>query len=69
MHESLQTYTFLERKFREKYDGDIIFLPNITIFEKITKNTFLPFSFQNRLQKNEVLKIALELFYWLKTSI
>ena len=40
MHESLQTYTFLERKFREKYNGHIIFLPKITIFEKITKNTF-----------------------------
>ena len=40
MHESLQTYTFLERKFREKYNGDINFLPKITIFEKITKNTF-----------------------------
>ena len=31
-------YTFLERKFREKYNGDIDFLPKI--FEKITKNTF-----------------------------
>ena len=40
MHESLQMYTFLERKFREKYNGDINFLPEITIFEKITKNTF-----------------------------
>ena len=40
MHESLQAYTFLERKFREKYNGDINFLPKITIFEKITKNTF-----------------------------
>ena len=40
MHESLQTYTFLERKFREKYNGDIYFLLKITIFEKITKNTF-----------------------------
>ena len=30
-------YTFLERKFREKYNGDINFLPKITIFEKITK--------------------------------
>ena len=40
MHESLQMYTFLERKFRKKYNGDIIFLPKINIFEKITKNTF-----------------------------
>ena len=69
MHESLQTYTFLERKFREKYNGDINFLPKITIFEKVTKNMFFAFFFQNRLQKNEILKIALELFYWLKTSI
>ena len=38
MHESLQMYTFLERKFREKYNGDINFLPKITTFEKITKN-------------------------------
>ena len=43
MHGSLQMYTFLERKFSEKYNGDINFLPKITIFEKITKNTFLPF--------------------------
>ena len=34
-------YTFLERKFREKYNGDINFLPKITIFVKITKNTFV----------------------------
>ena len=40
MHESLQMYTLLKRKFREKYNGDINFLPKITIFEKITKNTF-----------------------------
>ena len=40
MHESLQMYTFFERNFREKYNGDINFLPKITIFEKITKNTF-----------------------------
>ena len=40
MHESLQMHTFLERKFHEKYNGDVNFLPKITIFEKITKNTF-----------------------------
>ena len=40
MHESLQMYTFLERKFHEKYNGDINFLQKITIFEKISKNTF-----------------------------
>ena len=40
MHESLQIHIFLERKFCEKYNGDIKFLPKITIFEKITKNTF-----------------------------
>ena len=40
MHESLQMYTFLERKFHEKYNGDINFLPKMTIFEKITKNMF-----------------------------
>ena len=33
MHESLQMDTFLERKFREKYNGDINFLPKITSFE------------------------------------
>ena len=69
MHESLQMYTFLERKFYEKYNGDINFLPKITIFEKIKKTRFLPFFFQNRLQKIWDSKIALELFYWLKTSI
>ena len=42
MHESLPMYTFLERKFRAKYkyNGDINFLPKITIFEKITKTRF-----------------------------
>ena len=40
MHESLRMYTFLEREFREKYNGDVNFLPKITIFEKFTKNTF-----------------------------
>ena len=40
MHGSLQMYTFLERKFCEKCNGDINLLPKITIFEKITKNTF-----------------------------
>ena len=69
MHESLQMYTFLKRKFREKYNGDINFLPKITIFEKITKNTFLPFFFKTGYKKIEILKIASELFYWLKTSI
>ena len=70
MHESLQMYTFLERKFRKKYNGDIYFLPKITIFEKITKNTFFcHFSFKTGYKKIEILKIALELFYWLKTSI
>ena len=39
MYESLQM-TILEGKFREKYNGDFNFLPKITIFEKITKNTF-----------------------------
>ena len=48
MHESLQTYTFLERKFREKYNGDIIFLPKITIFEKITKNMFFAIIFLSK---------------------
>ena len=48
--------TFLERKFNEKYNSDINFLQKITIFEKITKTSFLPFFFQNRLQKNEILK-------------
>ena len=70
MHKSLQTYTFLERKFREKYNGDINFLPKITIFEKITKkHVFCHFSFKTGYKKIEILKIALELFYWLKTSI
>ena len=70
MHESLQMYTFLERKFREKYNGDINFLPKITNFEKITKNMFFcHFSFKTGYKKIEILKIASELFYWLKTSI
>ena len=70
MHESLQTYTFLERKFREKYNGDINFLPKITIFwENHKKHVFCHFSFKTGYKKIEILKIALELFYWLKTSI
>ena len=64
MHESLQMYTFLERKFREKYNGDINFLPKITIFEEITKNNvFCHFSFKTGCKKIEILKIASELFY------
>ena len=70
MHESLQMYTFLERKFREKYNGDINFFYQKSPFlRKSQKTRFLPFFFQNRLQKIEIIKIALELFYWLKTSI
>ena len=52
MHESLQMYTFLERKFREKYNGDINFLPKITIFEKITKNTFFAIFLLKQATKN-----------------
>ena len=64
MHESLQMYTFPERKFREKYNGDINFLPKIAIFEKITKNTFFcHFSFKTGYKQIEILKIASELFY------
>ena len=64
MHESLQMYTFLERKFREKYNGDISFLPKITNFEKITKNMFFAiFLSKQATKKIEILKIASELFY------
>ena len=64
MHESLQMYTFLERKFREKYNGDNDFLSKITIFEKITKTTFFcHFSFKTGYKKIKILKIASELFY------
>ena len=52
MHESLQMYTFLERKFREKYNFDIIFYQKSAILRKSQKTRFLPFFFQNRLQKN-----------------
>ena len=40
---------FLERKLCEKYNGDIIFFK-----PKITKNMFLSFFFQNRVQKIEI---------------
>ena len=64
MHESLQMYTFLERKFREKYNGDINFLPKITVFEKITKNMFFAiFLSKQATKKIKILKITLELFY------
>ena len=52
MYERLQMYTFLERKFREKYNGDISFLPKITIFEKITKNTFFAIFLSKQATKN-----------------
>ena len=52
MHESLQMYTFSERKFREKYNRDIIFLPKINIFEKITKNTFVAIFLSKQARKN-----------------
>ena len=45
-------YTFLERKFREKYNGDINLLPKITIFEKITKNTFFAIFLSKQATKN-----------------
>ena len=52
MHESLQMYTFLERKFRERYNGDIDFLPKIAIFlsKQATK--------KKKKKKGEILKIA-----------
>ena len=52
MHESLQMYTFLERKFHEKYNGDINFLPKITISEKITKNPFFAIFLSKQAKKN-----------------
>ena len=38
-------YTLSEREFHKEDNGDIDFSPNITIFEKITKNMFLAFFF------------------------
>ena len=46
-------YTFLERKFYENYNAGIHFLP-----KNGGKNTFLPFSFQNRLEKKN------QNFFW-----
>ena len=47
MHESLQMYTFLERKLCEKYNGDINFLPKILFFlENNKKQVLYPFSFE-----------------------
>ena len=52
--------TFLERKFHEKYNGDVNFLPKITIFEKVMKNTFFAiFLSKWAAKKIEILKIAL----------
>ena len=44
-------YTFLESKFHENFNGDIYFLPQITIFEKITKNTFFAIFFSKLARK------------------
>ena len=60
MHESLQTYTFLERKFREKYNGDInFFTKNSPFLTKSQKHIFCHFSFKTGYKKIEILKIAL----------
>ena len=67
MHESLQMYTFLERKFREKYNGDINFLPKSLIFEKITKNMFFAiFLSKQATKKIEILKMLWNCFIDLK---
>ena len=64
MHESLQMYTFLERKFREKYNGDInFFTKNHHFWENHKKHVFCHFSFKTGYKKIEILKIASELFY------
>ena len=56
--------TLSEREFHKEDNCDIIFLPKINIFEKITKNMFFcHFSFKTGYKKIEILKIALELFY------
>ena len=56
-------YTYLERKFHENYNGDIDYLPKITISKKITKNMFFAIFFQNRIEKYQIQKIAFEMFY------
>ena len=41
----------------------LIFYQKSPFLRKSQKTRFLPFFFRNRLQKIEILKIALELFY------
>ena len=63
MHKSLQMYTFLERKFHEKYNGGIIFLQTITIFEKITKKyVFFAIFLSKQATKIEILKTTSKFF-------
>ena len=60
-------YTFLERKFHEKYNGDINFYQKLPFLRKSQKTCFLSFFYQkNRLQKIEILKIAFRFFFDLK---
>ena len=64
MHESLPMYTFLERKFREKYNGDINFLPKITMPNKVKnlkkickKVKFLPYLAWNSKNQQKLTKM------------
>ena len=50
-------YSFLERKFQEKYNSDIIFKPKFTNFEKIKTHIFPPFSFKTGYKK-EIPKLV-----------
>ena len=63
MHESLQMYTFLERKFRKKYNGDINFSQKSPFFSSHKKHVFCHFSYKTGYKKIEILKTASELFY------
>ena len=48
----------------------LIFHQNHYFFEKITKTTFFPIFFRNKLAKKiKILKVAFEMLYLLKTSI
>ena len=49
--------------FYKEHIGYVKFWPKLTVFEKITKNMFLPLFIQNMLEIDKILKINFELLY------
>ena len=61
-----EMYTFSERKFLKNYNGNIDFLPKLTVLEKITKSMFFAIFLSKVLKqarkKFKILKMLLKCF-------